>query len=295
MRRSPRSVSSSASASDDDRPRLRRALPRPRQRLDAGPPSRPRIGSTSRTSSGRERLERDAPGARAGGGPRRARPPRLAHARPARSSSSSMTAGDDRRGSSGRPAASAVRDLGPEARVGPDSWEPAMVAAGATCSRSPMPSSTATPPTGSRSSARPDTTRPPLRADGLLPLQQRRDRRPPRAAARGVERVAIVDWDVHHGNGTEDDLLRRPIGPLRLAPPGRPLPGRRRRASSDRGAGRGGGVHRQRAAAGRQRRRRLRSTRSTAIVEPALARLRARPDLRSPPARTRRRRTRSGG
>ena len=23
---------------------------------------------------------------------------------------------------------------------------------------------------------------------------------------RGLERVAIVDWDVHHGNGTEDDL-----------------------------------------------------------------------------------------
>ena len=39
---------------------------------------------------------------------------------------------------------------------------------------------------------------------GVLLLQQRRDRRPPRAAAHGAERVAIVDWDVHHGNGTQD-------------------------------------------------------------------------------------------
>ena len=27
---------------------------------------------------------------------------------------------------------------------------------------------------------------------------------------RGLERVAIVDWDVHHGNGTEEIFLRRP-------------------------------------------------------------------------------------
>ena len=30
----------------------------------------------------------------------------------------------------------------------------------------------------------------------------------------GVERVAIVDWDVHHGNGTEGDFLFRRLGPL---------------------------------------------------------------------------------
>ena len=40
---------------------------------------------------------------------------------------------------------------------------------------------------------------------GLLHVQQHRDRRTPRAAKRhGVERVLIVDWDVHHGNGTQD-------------------------------------------------------------------------------------------
>ena len=42
-------------------------------------------------------------------------------------------------------------------------------------------------------------------ADGLLLLQQRR--RSPRAMPRprtALERVAIVDFDVHHGNGTQD-------------------------------------------------------------------------------------------
>ena len=38
--------------------------------------------------------------------------------------------------------------------------------------------------------------------DGVLPGGQRRRRRAPRAAA-GRGRVLIVDWDVHHGNGTQ--------------------------------------------------------------------------------------------
>ena len=41
--------------------------------------------------------------------------------------------------------------------------------------------------------------------DGLLPVQPRRDRRARSArATHGLERVAIVDFDVHHGNGTQD-------------------------------------------------------------------------------------------
>jgi acetoin utilization deacetylase AcuC-like enzyme len=43
------------------------------------------------------------------------------------------------------------------------------------------------------------------RGDGLLFLQQHRRRRgacPGRA--HGLSRVAVVDFDVHHGNGTED-------------------------------------------------------------------------------------------
>ena len=37
--------------------------------------------------------------------------------------------------------------------------------------------------------------------------------------AHGAERVAIVDWDVHHGNGTQDIFWDDPVGALLLDPP----------------------------------------------------------------------------
>ena len=40
--------------------------------------------------------------------------------------------------------------------------------------------------------------------DGILLFQQRRGGRSPCDGKHGLERVAIVDFDVHHGNGTED-------------------------------------------------------------------------------------------
>ena len=41
--------------------------------------------------------------------------------------------------------------------------------------------------------------------DGLLPVLQRRHRRPLCAPPKhGAERVAVVDFDVHHGNGTQE-------------------------------------------------------------------------------------------
>ena len=52
------------------------------------------------------------------------------------------------------------------------------------------------------------SARPPHRrrqGDGLLPDQPRRRSRPgTRRRSTGIERVAILDWDVHHGNGTQD-------------------------------------------------------------------------------------------
>ena len=39
------------------------------------------------------------------------------------------------------------------------------------------------------------------------------------ARAAGLARVAVIDYDVHHGNGTQVDVLRRPRGAVRLAPP----------------------------------------------------------------------------
>ena len=59
-------------------------------------------------------------------------------------------------------------------------------------------------------------------------------------AARGLGRVAVVDWDVHHGNGTQAIFWRRPLGARDLAAPGRALPralGARERDRRGRGAG----------------------------------------------------------
>ena len=61
---------------------------------------------------------------------------------------------------------------------------------------------------------RPPPARPPRRTgagDGLLPVQQRRRRGAARARPRtGCERVMILDWDVHHGNGTNDIFRDEP-------------------------------------------------------------------------------------
>ena len=73
--------------------------------------------------------------------------------------------------------------------------------------------------------------------------------------ARAVERVLIVDWDVHHGNGTNDifhadaDVLFVSIHESPLYPGTGPASRRR--------LGRGRGVHGQPAGAGRDGRRRL--------------------------------------
>ena len=69
--------------------------------------------------------------------------------------------------------------------------------------RSSTRSSTAPPTMASRSSARPAITRPPTRQwASACSTTSRSPPATPRLATR-IERVAIVDWDVHHGNGTE--------------------------------------------------------------------------------------------
>ena len=71
-------------------------------------------------------------------------------------------------------------------------------------SRPPTASSAARSTTLSAPCVRPATT-PPGRGNGLLLLQQRRRRRHGTPSMRtGCERVAVIDCDVHHGNGTED-------------------------------------------------------------------------------------------
>ena len=47
--------------------------------------------------------------------------------------------------------------------------------------------------------------------DGLLPVQQRRrSARSRRAKVHGISRVAVIDFDVHHGNGTQDIFQNDP-------------------------------------------------------------------------------------
>ena len=55
----------------------------------------------------------------------------------------------------------------------------------------------------------------------------------------GVERVLIVDWDVHHGNGTQDIFYRDPVGLLLQHAPVAALSGHRPRRRDRRGSGRG--------------------------------------------------------
>jgi acetoin utilization deacetylase AcuC-like enzyme len=99
--------------------------------------------------------------------------------------------------------------VGPDARVGPDSWEPALLSAGGALAavewvadRGPGAGAyVLTRPPGHHSSAD--------QAMGFclfnnVALAARRAQR------LGLERVAIVDWDVHHGNGTEDVFAADP-------------------------------------------------------------------------------------
>ena len=72
--------------------------------------------------------------------------------------------------------------------------------------------------------------------------------------AHGLERVLVLDWDVHHGNGTNDDLPRaRRACCSSRSTSGRCIPGTG--PASDVGSGAGDGLHGQPAGAGGRRRR----------------------------------------
>ena len=72
---------------------------------------------------------------------------------------------------------------------------------------------------------------------GVLPVQPRRRRRR-RPSPRAGERVAVVDFDAHHGNGTQDifyergDVAVRVLAPAPAVPRQRPAPRRPGRATA---------------------------------------------------------------
>lgn len=104
-----------------------------------------------------------------------------------------------------------IRDIGergggwldPDTWVSPLSWETALLAAGGACDavdavmegRAPRAFSLARPP-GHHAE--------PHRAMGFCLLNSVAIAARHAQAAHGIQRVAIVDWDVHHGNGTQD-------------------------------------------------------------------------------------------
>ena len=93
-------------------------------------------------------------------------------------------------------------------------------------------------------------------SDGLLPVQQRRPSRRAQALDHhGAERVLVLDWDVHHGNGTNDIFHDTERGAVRQHPPVAAVPGHG--AAVRQRKRRGRGLHGQSAGAARCRARRM--------------------------------------
>ena len=90
----------------------------------------------------------------------------------------------------------------------------------AAASRRWTPCSTARSPTSTRWCARPAIMPSPIAAVGYCIFANAAIAVKHAQADRGLDRVAIVDWDVHHGNGSEIGVLRRSLGADHLAAPG---------------------------------------------------------------------------
>ena len=90
-----------------------------------------------------------------------------------------------------------------DTRISPESFEVAKLAAGAAI----VGVDAVMKEEGGRAFALirpPRASRDARHGDGILSVQQRRIAARYAQAKHGLERVLIIDWDVHHGNGTQD-------------------------------------------------------------------------------------------
>ena len=115
-------------------------------------------------------------------------------------------------------------DAGSEAPFGNGSFEIAALAAGGTITAiDAVLDGASTTPT--RSCGRPATMRCPTSAWASASSRTSPSASDMRRRSTGVGRVAVVDWDVHHGNGTQAVFWEDALRAGGLASSGRPLPG----------------------------------------------------------------------
>ena len=145
--------------------------------------------------------------------------------------------------------------LDPDTFTSPDSRDVALLAAGAAIGGVEVVLQSASRPRAGAGAAAGSSRRARQR-DGVLSLQQRGGGCRARAGALGLARVVVMDYDVHHGNGTQWIFYDDPRV-LYISTHQYPyLPGHGRRGG--RGARQRRRVHRQHAAGSRGDRRRLR-------------------------------------
>ncbi len=201
-----------------------------------------------------------------------------------------------------RAACADSRPLDPDTPVVPASWDAALHAAGGACALvDALLDGSA--PTGFAALRPPGHHAEPDRAMGFCLFSNVAIAARHALAAHGAERVLVLDWDVHHGNGTQAVFYDSDASPVRQPPPLAVL-SRHRGGRRDRQRCRDG-LHAQPAPARRLRDRRLADRHRRARAAGG-ARLPARPDprlrrLRRPPRRparrlpARRRRVRGDG
>ena len=189
----PAALRAALDRADDHRARLRRAIPRaPRALRSSGAPGTPRGDLATARAGGADRA------LRARRRPRGLERGARAHPHARRTSPPSTRRHDED-----------FQQLDPDTYTCRDSALAARLAAGGLVD---LAAAVADGRLVQRLRA-PAAARAPRRGgprDGLLPLQQRRRRRAGASRPAALRRILIVDWDLHHGNGTQNSFWEDP-------------------------------------------------------------------------------------